>query len=243
MASAFAYMLVGQLVVERPARAAVFERLGIDYCCGGRKPLVTLCAAMGLDIHAVCRDLAASDTVPARSDGGWTGKTLSALIDHIVNVHHARVRSERPRLRGLLERVAERHQAANPRLAKLRGAVEALLVELETHLEKEEQVLFPFCRQLESAGSEQAAVGRIDASILELIREHDNGAHNMERVRTLADDYNAPPQADQDYLMLLDGLRAMEEDLHRHIYEENNMLFPIALRAQQIVRGTTGNAT
>src|SRR5262249_18631897 len=135
---------VGQLVAERPGRARVFERWGIDYCCGGSKPLEAACRERALPVEAVVSDLRESDaSQEADEEGDWSNASLSALADHIVAIHHAYLRRELPRLAEWMEKVLRAHGERHPELAEVHRGFETLMAELRIHIIKEENVLFP----------------------------------------------------------------------------------------------------
>ncbi len=228
---------VGELVVERPSRAGVFESLGIDFCCGGRRPLSAVCAEKGLDLAKVEQELAAADE---RDSGGadlersWASATLTELADHIQNSHHAYLKSEFPRLGEWVAKVATRHGPSDPRLARLAVVYAEFRTELEQHMMKEEVILFPLCRAME-AGNAQAArshCGSIANPIRMMFAEHDDAGRAIEEMAELTDDFTPPPHACNTYRATLDGLAHLRRDLHLHVHKENNILFPRAIEME-----------
>ena len=139
-------------MLERPSRARVFERLGLDYCCGGKRSLADACRRRGLDADAVLASLDA-EAAPASGEPDLRDAPLGEVCDHIVEVHHARLREELPRLSGLLAKVVRAHGADHPEFAVQRDVFEELRSELEEHLEEEENVLFPVCAELDAEGA------------------------------------------------------------------------------------------
>ena len=148
---------VGQYVVERPARARVFENFGIDYCCGGKKPLEQACHDEKLDLKEVLAALEKADT-PNASAEDWSQASMTELADHIEATHHQPLKRELERLDFFTEKMARKHGSDKPELVAVRELFVALRQDLEQHLAKEEQILFPLCRQLEVTGG--AAAGR-----------------------------------------------------------------------------------
>ncbi len=224
-------LTVGQLVAEQPARARVFERLGLDYCCGGRKPLADACAARGLDPGAVVRDLELCDAVVASLAGpdaarepDWTRAPLGALCDHIEQTHHAYLRAELPRLTALTERVAQAHGADDPRLVELRDVFAAFRVGMEAHAAAEENAAFPLCRVADTG-----AVPGLAALLAQMEAEHDDAGDALSRMRALTDGFAAPAGACPTYRETLRALAELESDTHRHVHKENSILFPRAL--------------
>jgi regulator of cell morphogenesis and NO signaling len=222
---------VGELVAEKPGRSRIFERLGIDYCCGGKKPLAQACEEKGLSMDEVLAQLRSVDTEGgSRSEKNWAEASMTALIDHIEQVHHTYLRAELPRLRFLTSKVRTAHGGRHPELVEVERVFSALEAELASHMQKEEQVLFPMIRQLEtSAVPPQFHCGSIGNPVFAMEREHDDAARGLATLRSLTDGYAPPEDACNSYRAMLDGLRELESDLHQHIHKENNVLFPRAL--------------
>src|SRR4051812_17341397 len=142
---------VGQLVAQRPALSRVFEKIGIDYCCGGKLPLEQACRSKGLDPTTVALMLeATSDTANPQQAVDVSAMSMTALADHIEQTHHRYLKSELPRLQPLIEKIVAKHVDKNAKLARLPDVFAALRSEMESHMGKEEQVLFPMIRQLEA---------------------------------------------------------------------------------------------
>jgi regulator of cell morphogenesis and NO signaling len=223
---------VAELVLEEPSRARVFERFGIDYCCGGKTPLETACAARGLDVDDV---LAALAEPPPRGaeDVDWSTRSVAALVAHIVDQHHAYLREELPPLTALVDKVARAHGDAHPELAEVRETFTAVADELGEHMASEEQVVFPACVALEEGG--EPAPTSVARPIAAMLHEHDEVADGLTRLRALTAGYEPPEDACNSYRAMLDRLRTLELDVHRHVHEENNVLFPraLALAAQR----------
>jgi len=223
---------VGELVVERPARARIFEKLGIDYCCGGNKPLDEACRAMGIDHTRVHAELEEADT---QADGDRdrldpNGMSLAALADHIVETHHAYLRRELPRLGALTKRVHHAHGTRDERLGEVERIFGALAEELFSHMLKEERILFPIVRRIEaSAGPAESHCGSISNPIAVMEQEHQIAGDALATLREKTDGFEPPSWACNTYRVMLDGLAELERDLHLHIHKEDNILFPKAL--------------
>lgn len=230
---------VGSLVAERPGRARLLEVLGLDYCCGGRKALADACAELGLDTAAVLRDLAADDAaVTAEPDVRPADMGLAELADHIEATHHAFMRSELPRVSVLAERVVRAHGDTHPEMLQVRSVFEALRQELEAHLQKEEIVLFPICRDLEAATALPAFhCGSVANPIRVMEMEHDSAGGALAMFRELTGNYTTPEDGCSTYTALLDALQGLEADLHQHIHKENNILFPRAIALEGKLAG------
>lgn len=225
------HLSVSDLVAARPSRARVFEKLGIDYCCGGKRPLADACRSAGLDPVAVVAELRASDA-PADDTVDAAALSLTALADHIELAHHAYLKHELPRLVEMAERVARKHAWRDSRLVELGALVRQLAEEMFSHLQKEEMILFPLVREIE-AGNAAAATNPPCGSLADPIRqmeaEHEFAGRVTARLRELTDGFTPDANACNTHRALLGGLAEFEADLQRHVHKENNVLFPRAL--------------
>lgn len=210
---------LAELVLERPAHAPVLERLGLDFCCGGKRSLAEACADRGLDPETVIVFLESELEPSASETTDWTAASLADLCAHIVEAHHGRLRWELPRIGELAEKSLAAHGAERPELEEVREVFEALRAELEEHIEDEEARLFPLLVSGEVPGPETLA---------ELEHEHDDAGAALRRLRELTGGYDRGRALCSTYRALLDGLHGLELDLHQHVHEENNVLFPRA---------------
>ena len=223
---------VGSIVADRIGRARVFEHLGIDYCCHGATPLEKACVERSLDLGHVLAEIAESDLRGAKEDVDrvdYSAMSASNLADHIVSTHHVYLRQELPRLAGLIDKVVAAHSGKHPELFDLRRTFAELHQELESHLMKEERVLFPLVKQLEAA-LEPFSIhcGTVENPIRVMEHEHDSAGSALQRIRELTSNYQAPADGCASFTALYDGLSCLESDLHLHIHKENNILFPKA---------------
>ena len=228
---------VGEWVTERPSRSRVFERLGIDYCCGGKQPLDAACSEADHDLDEVLEALHESDMCSAgEQDIDWSLAKMSDLVDHIVSTHHAYLRRELPRLSEMGAKVAAAHAARHPEVVACQDICTMLGAELSSHMDKEEQILFPMIKELEGAESvPQFHCGSIENPIAALEDEHDSAARALRKLRDLTHGYEPPDDACNTYRAWLDGLRELEADMHRHVHKENNILFPKAIHYQAAI--------
>ncbi len=221
---------VGQLVAEQPNRARIFESLGIDYCCGGKRPLAAACAEKGLDTGTVIQALRDAESgTEVQTD--WTTTPLGELADHIVATHHAYLREELPRLAFLTDKVANAHGERHPEMKTIRDLFAAFKAELEMHVVKEEAVLFPMCRQMEvnRAVPRFHCGGTIQNPIQRMEQEHQDAGDALEQMRALTHDFTPPADACNTFRVLMDSLARLEADMHQHVHKENNILFPRAI--------------
>jgi len=226
-------LTVGNLVTERPSRAAVFEKHGIDYCCGGRKPLAEACRERGLDEAAVIADLEASDGEPRdAAEPRYADMSAAELADHIIATHHAYLRSALPRLAELTGKVARAHGAKHPETVELAAAYADFHLVLNQHMAKEEAVLFPMIRGM-AVGAGDLHCGSVANPIRMMMMEHDDAAADLARFRALTGGYTPPEDACNTFRVMLHALEELEADLHRHVHLENNVLFPEVLAAEE----------
>jgi regulator of cell morphogenesis and NO signaling len=229
---------IGDVVLKVPATMRVFESLNIDYCCGGQRTLAAACAHAGKDLQEVQDKLANLQVAaPAPSDPKvWQSASLTELIDHIEATHHAFTRSELARVAPLMEKILSVHGDHHPELARGAQCFEAMDRDLRPHLEKEEQILFPFVRNLEAGNrATDCCFGTVQNPIGAMQNEHEQVGDILRELRTLTHDYTPPQDACGSYRSLVMGLQNLEEDLHLHIYLESHLLFPRAIELETAV--------
>ncbi|CEK15185.1 iron-sulfur cluster repair di-iron protein [Chthonomonas calidirosea] len=230
---------IGQLVVERPDRARVFEAFGLDYCCGGKKTIGEACAEKGKNADEVLAALREHDAAtPPASETDWGQATLSKLVDHIVATHHEYLRRELPRLQEMAAKVALVHGDRHPEMVQVHELFKRFQSDQELHMAKEEAVLFPMCKLLDTATEmpRTFCAGTLRHPIQAMEREHDIAGDDLSEMRRLTNDFTPPPDACNTFRVLLAGLAELEEDMHMHIHKENNILFPRALAKEDSLR-------
>lgn len=227
---------VGDIVAANPALARIFERVGIDYCCGGKKTLAQACAARGLDAPTFAALLEAAGTAGAgRPAVDPAGLTLTQLADHIEQTHHEYLKAELPRLVEMAERVARKHGERDPRLTEAGETVRQIAEEMFSHMQKEERILFPLVRQLEAGARNGFHCGSIANPIRQMESEHEFVGQATARLRELTDGFQPDANACNTHRALLAGLAEFEADLHTHVHKENNILFPRAVELETSV--------
>jgi regulator of cell morphogenesis and NO signaling len=230
---------VREIALEQPSAIRVFEKLGIDYCCGGRKPLAEACAAGNLEVDSVIAALEEAEKKPETAVENWAEKSLETLSSHIVAKHHAYVRRELPRLAQLAQKVVDRHGATKPELPVIAATLAQLDEELTQHLAKEEAVLFPYIASLEQCFSNGEAkphscFGTVANPIAMMTQEHDAAGTLIAEIHRLSGNYTTPEDACPTFHAFYDGLREFEQDLHTHIHLENNILFPRSIELERL---------
>jgi regulator of cell morphogenesis and NO signaling len=216
---------VGQIATKHPLATRVFARHGIDFCCGGGKALGEACEKLGLDSKAVLDEIEREIAHPSEKQVRWDEAPLDELIRHILTAYHAPLKEELPRLESMSRKVVDVHRDKRPEmLPELLAVFIGLKAELEQHMAKEEQILFPMIQR----GQGAMAGGPI--SVME--HEHDSAGRALHRLRELTDGYEVPAEACNTWRALWHGLAALEDSLHQHIHLENNILFPRVLGAR-----------
>ncbi len=229
---------VREIALENPASIRVFESFGIDYCCGGRKPLAEACAAKNLALGDVTAALEAAGSAEHAVAEDWAHRSLGALSTYIVQTHHGYVKRELPRLAELAQRVVDRHGDTKAELPLIQLKVADLGDELTPHLAKEEMILFPHIAGLERAIAEngprpRGCFGTVANPIAMMTQEHDAAGALMAEIRQLSQDFTPPVGACPTFHAFYSGLREFEQDLHQHIHLENNILFPRAIALEE----------
>jgi regulator of cell morphogenesis and NO signaling len=229
---------VREIALEYPSSIRVFEAYGIDYCCGGRKPLAEACAAGNLAVDEVIAALETAAQTPSAIGTDWSQASLEELSEHIVRTHHAYVKKELPRLAVLAQKVVNRHGATTAQLPLIQAALAKLDGELTQHLAKEEAVLFPYIVLLERAKADGGAkphgcFGTVANPIAMMTQEHDAAGALLAEIRLFSHGFTTPDDACPTYHAFFDGLQDFERDLHQHIHLENNILFPRAINLEE----------
>ena len=213
---------VGELAVEHPLATRVFARHGIDFCCGGGKPLGEVCEAKQLDpeklLEEIRHELAKGEAEPER----WGEAPIDDLVEHILFAYHRPLDEELPRLEAMARKVFKvHHEKDEATLSEVLSVYLGLKAELEQHMAKEEQILFPMIKQGQGAMA--------DGPIAVMLEEHDGAGAALARLRSLTKDFEPPAEACNTWRALWAGLADLEKSLHQHIHLENNILFPRVL--------------
>ncbi len=227
---------VGEIAAGLPSAAREFEKLGIDYCCGGSRTLGEACAEAKISVDEALARLEKSTAGRENSDAAqdWQNQPLADLVSHINRTHHVFVRQETARIEALAEKVVGVHGQRHPELQQVQEVFSALANELSVHLMKEEQILFPYLIRLEESylacePAPPAMFGTVVNPVRMMMQEHDGAGDALRSLRQLTEDYAIPSEACASYRALYQALQEFEADLHQHIHLENNILFPRAV--------------
>ena len=236
---------VRELALEVPAATRVFEKMGIDYCCGGKRSLADACAVAGVKIEDVQLELTTASHAHWEEPNFHTA-TLEELINHVVGKHHSFTRLEIARLNALLEKVCAAHGENHPELFQINLLFRELGADLETHMTKEERVLFPYVVRMEAATKQHVSLfrppfGTVANPVRMMMLEHDRAGELLKEIRTQSANYTVPLDGCFSYQTLYTALEALEKDLHQHIHLENNILFPRAVEMEPVAEATPVN--
>jgi len=231
---------VGDVVASDFRTAAVFQRFGIDFCCGGRRSIANACRGAGVDQGAILAALESLRPEDALADdvASWP---IGRLVAQILETHHAYIRESTPLISGYLEKLVSVHGARHPELARIENAFRQVSRDLGPHLMKEEHVLFPYITELvewATSNDEQprsSPFGSVGNPIRMMEREHEEVGKEMRLIRELTSDFTPPEDGCTTYRVCFSELLRFEQDLHRHVHLENNILFPKVLALEESV--------
>jgi len=231
---------VRELALEFPNATRVFERLSIDYCCGGNRSLEDASSAAHVSAEEVldALELAELESRGQQKNRNWQAEPLADLIDHINKTHHKYTTEEISRLGPLLEKVCSVHGKNHPELLRIHATFRGLAQELSLHMMKEEKVLFPYIVRMEEAVIQKEPIlpppfGTVQNPVAMMIREHDDAGEALRAMRQASAEYAPPSDACASYRGLYKALADFEADLHQHIHLENNILFPRAIEMER----------
>ena len=229
---------VRELAVEMPGATRIFEKLKIDYCCGGGRALTEACEVAGVPVGDVVRLLEESgEKIGTEGDVDFQAAPLRSLMQYILDKHHVFTREEIERLTALLDKVCAAHGENHPELLEIRTLFAALAADLAPHMFKEERILFPYMAALEEAAERNLPpmpppFGTMRNPVRMMMMEHDVAGDILRKIRAASHEFTVPTDVCISYRTLYIALEAFEQDLHRHIHLENNILFPRALELE-----------
>ncbi|MCL1091538.1 iron-sulfur cluster repair di-iron protein [Shewanella profunda] len=223
---------VGELVAEDFRRAHIFSQFGIDFCCGGGKPLSTACERAGVNADEVLNALNTMASLGSQDDK-LNQLPLSELIDYIEVTHHKYVREKAPLLIEYSEKMVRAHGEHYAEVVPFAGWIRALVEDLMPHLMKEERILFPAIRALSQGEQIEGCFGHIGNPINAMQHEHEEAGAILQKLHELTNDFTPPEYACTTWRVCYATLAEFEADLHQHIHLENNILFPKSLNLAQ----------
>jgi len=227
---------LAELVTDNIRSAVIFEEYGLDFCCNGKRPLSEACQEKNVNVNEVVKSLADLDSKNnSEKISLWEP---DFLIDYIINNHHQYVRRMIPIISLHADKVASVHVENHPETKQIADLFLAVRQELECHMMKEERILFPYIKQFyySQKNNEQIApppFGTIRNPIRMMEAEHQSAGDAMHKIRELSNNFAYPADACNTFKALYSELKEFEEDLHKHIHLENNILFPKAIELEE----------
>jgi len=231
---------VSDIVNNDYRTAEVFRKYGIEYCCAGKWPLQMICESKDLDFTEIIRELenamstiCVPNTLPVEK---WS---IDFLIDYIINIHHAYLKKDLPETGEQLERFATEHQKKFPELTELVRVFNNLTSEMLPHLQHEEEIIFPYIRQIAHAfDNKESYAGLLVRTLRKPVanvmqHEHESVQKTLNQIRQLTNYYTPPPHACTNHKVTYSKLHEIDNDLARHMYLENNILFPRAIEMEK----------
>ncbi|SHJ10717.1 iron-sulfur cluster repair di-iron protein [Pseudozobellia thermophila] len=229
---------IGQMVAEDYRIAQVFKNHKIDFCCKGHRSIGEVCEKYGLDRHVLLSEIEAIQEQTGKGNADFTSWPLDLLADYVEKIHHRYVEAQIPVLKQYLAKLCKVHGKAHPELLAINEHFNLSAGELAMHMKKEELVLFPWVRKMVKAEQQRTSLDRppfatVKNPIAMMMQEHENEGERFGLIAELSDGYTPPADACNTYRVTFSLLREFEDDLHRHIHLENNILFPKAETLEQ----------
>ncbi len=227
---------LAEIVTDNIRSAIVFEEYGLDFCCNGKRSLQEACAEKNIEVGKVVKSL--NELSTNKNSEKYNEWASDFLVDHIVNHHHQYVRRMIPVISLHTDKVASVHGENHPETKQIADLFLAVRQELESHMMKEERILFPYIKQLHYAKKNNEQItpplfGTIKNPIRMMEAEHQSAGDALHKIRELSNDFTFPPDACNTFKALYSELKEFEEDLHKHIHLENNILFPKSIKLEE----------
>lgn len=231
---------VKDIALANPEARQILEDAGVDYCCGGGKSLHDACAHADVSSEEILKRLRENSELVRPDENGWTSAPLGDLTRHIREKHHRYVREAIGRIKTLLEKVKAQHGENHREIAEVQRLFTEVGQEMIMHMQKEEQILFPYIDALERSTTGNGSLEppffqTVKNPIHAMMKEHDSAGDLVEQIRKASGDYAPPTDACTSFKGLYQDLREFEADLHQHVHLENNILFPRAVEMEAAV--------
>ncbi len=225
---------VGSTVAGDYRTASVFQRYGIDFCCHGGQTIDEACSKNGIDKNKLMNEITSVVASANTSDEGFNSWELDKLAEYIVQKHHQYVVQQTPALLQFLDKLCKVHGERHPELFEIQTEFKTCAQELAMHMKKEEIKLFPAIKKLVAVKENKANRAHLIPGIVQniveiMMQDHDAEGKRFERIKKLSNGYTVPADGCSTYNATYQTLKDFEEDLHKHIHLENNILFPKAI--------------
>lgn len=228
---------IGEIVAEDFRAAAVFKKFGIDFCCKGNRSIEEACSIKNIEPSKVYEALSQIPSAGKR-EIDFTLWPLDLLADYVEKTHHRYVEEKTPILLQFLNKVSKVHGNRHPELQEVYEFFEESAHDLAAHMKKEELILFPFIRlmvEAEKSGNELRIphFGTVENPVEMMKHEHTVEEERFAKIAELTNNYQFPADACNTYQVTFKMLEEFENDLHRHIHLENNILFPKSIELEK----------
>lgn len=233
-----ASLTLSEIVTNNYKSAAIFEQYGLDFCCHGNKSLLDACKEKEINSEEVLSRLGKfNQNNLGHNQERYNQWALDFLADYIVNVHHKYVRNLIPVILAHAEKVNFKHGQNHPEIISIANNFSVVYKDLKQHMMKEEQLLFPYIKYLvevksKSGKPEKPFFGTIKNPIHMMEAEHESAGNLLAEIGELSKNYRLPADACNTFKVFYQELREFEEDLHKHIHLENNILFPRSIELE-----------
>ncbi|KQB37545.1 iron-sulfur cluster repair di-iron protein [Flavobacterium aquidurense] len=221
---------IGSFVAKDFRTAAVFTKYQIDFCCKGNRSLTEVCEKQNIDSDVLVQNLI--DVLESENNNGtdFNSWPLDLLVDYIEKTHHRYVEDKSVILKQFLDKLCKVHGEAHPELFRINELFTEGAGELAQHMKKEELILFPFIKRMVKTKEEngvltQPSFGNVSNPIAMMMQEHDNEGERFREIASITNNYTPPSDGCTTYKVTFAMLKEFEEDLHKHIHLENNILF------------------
>jgi regulator of cell morphogenesis and NO signaling len=221
---------LADIVTENHEAAAIFEKYDLDFCCKGKRSLSTACLEKDISSDVIIKELE-NISSGEQKHTPFSEMDEEQLISYILVHHHFYVKQSMPTIVSHLEKVAAKHGERFPYMIDALQLFYEIQNDMTSHMMKEENILFPRIKAVITAiaaKEEMPQAGFIDGPVSVMEMEHDAAGAIMNKIKILTNNYSAPEAACTTFRVVLDELKHFEEDLHKHVHLENNILFPKA---------------
>ncbi len=231
---------IGEIVAEDFRTAAIFKKYGIDFCCKGNRSIEEACENKNINVTEIYDELENLQSSNSQ-DTDFKSWPLDLLADYVEKVHHSYVSGKTPILLQFLHKVSKVHGERHPELVEIYSLFSESAEDLAAHMKKEELILFPFIKMMteaEKTGKEirQPHFGTVENPVSMMKHEHDIEGERFRKIAKLTNNYQFPSDACNTYQVAFKMLEDFENDLHKHIHLENNILFPKAIALEEKLR-------
>ena len=229
--------LVSYIVADNYKTAEIFKAYGIDFCCNGNRTIEKVCETNNVDIEILIDKIAEAykeESIPEEYQS-WD---IDFLSDYIYNKHHKYIENKVPEIKEYLIKLCQVHGTFHPELLEIFNLFSASSEDLIVHMKKEELILFPYFKKLAEANRNKSllsnnGVKSIKNPITMMHQDHDNEGKRFRYISELSNGYSPPIDACNTYKVTYSLLQEFEDDLHKHIHLENNILFKKAIELEQ----------